>query len=308
MITNAKTSIAGNEFANAFWGASFKLNLQSAIYNLLAYNNRMANTQTVPLRETFFPRLNARWNRIQVGGGRLLMQREGLRLLSVGADRTRYTDAQIDDYGKLPRRQFPWRPPLRMTVRARASGPLLGTAGFGFWNNPFSPFGGFPALPSAVWFFHASPPSDLPLAVGVSGTGWKCAMIDATTSSALRWAPLAPPVLLLNRLPALASHIWPHVQHSLAIAEAPLPALDANWQTYTIEWLPQAVRFLRGDDTLLETPFAPRGPLGFVAWVDNQYAIATPQGRFGWGLLDAAGAQWLDLQRITIEPLGTSHK
>lgn len=269
----------------------------------LTYNSAMTPSQTTFLHETFMPRPDARWNRIQVGGGQLIVQPEGLRLLSVGAEQARYTDAQIDDYGKLPRRHFPHRSPLRLTVRARASGPLLGTAGFGFWNNPFSPFGGFPALPAAAWFFFASPPSNMPYVEGVPGTGWKCATIDATTRRALGWAPLAPPILLFNRLPAFRRRIWPRVQRDLAIAEAIIPALEMSWHTYTIEWLPNTVRFARDGMILLETPFAPRGPLGFVAWIDNQWAVATPQGRFGWGLLHAPAQQWLDLQHITIEPL-----
>jgi hypothetical protein len=52
----------------------------------------------------------------------------------------------------------------------------------------------------------------------------------------------------------------------------------------------------------METERPPRGPLGFVAWVDSQWAIVTPHGRLGWGLLDVATPQWLDLAHIRIEP------
>ncbi|MFL5802581.1 MAG: hypothetical protein ACJ8CR_12680, partial [Roseiflexaceae bacterium] len=203
------------------------------------------------IEETFRPRPSARWRRIEVGGGRLIVTADGLRLALAGARRGQYADAQIDDYGRtlarphgLPRRGFPWRPPLRLTVRARASGPLLGTAGFGFWNNPLVPLADGPsALPAAIWFFHASPPSDLPLAMGVPGHGWKAACIDATQPAALAWAPLAPPVLLLNRRPWLARRIWPRVQRALRIAEAPIPASDAAWRTYTLEWRAGYARF-----------------------------------------------------------------
>jgi hypothetical protein len=43
--------------------------------------------------------------------------------------------------------------------------------------------------------------------------------------------------------------------------------------------------------------------LGFVAWVDNQYAIVTPQGRFGSGLVEVPETQLLIMERISIEPL-----
>jgi hypothetical protein len=161
------------------------------------------------IEDTFHPRPLNCWRRTQVGGGRLVLLDDGLRLLLAGARHTAYSDAQIDDYAGLARRRFPWRPPLRMTVRARASGALAGTAGFGFWNNPFSPLGGTPALPAALWFFYGSPPSDMPLALGVPGHGWKAACIDATRLAALAWAPLTLPVLLANRVPALYRRIWP---------------------------------------------------------------------------------------------------
>jgi hypothetical protein len=225
-----------------------------------------------------------------------------LRLVTAGARRDRYADAQLDDYAGLARRRFPWRPPLSLTVRARASGRLAGTAGSGFWNNPFSPLGGAPALPAAIWFFYASPPSDMPLALGVPGHGWKAACIDATTPAALMWAPLGPAVLLANQAPALYRRIWPRVQRSLSIAEAPVAALGQQWRKYTIEWRPHLARFAVDDMVVLETDRPPRGPLGFVAWVDNQWMVVTPRGRLGWGLLDAQ-AQWLDLALVRIEAL-----
>jgi hypothetical protein len=46
----------------------------------------------------------------------------------------------------------------------------------------------------------------------------------------------------------------------------------------------------------------PRGPLGFVTWIDNQYAIATPRGRLRFGAL-ATNEQWLELASFSIQPL-----
>jgi hypothetical protein len=254
------------------------------------------------IEDTFYPRPLARWHATQVGGGRLALLADGLRLMVAGARRTEYSDAQIDDYAGMGRRRFPWRPPLKLKVRARASGQLYGTAGFGFWNNPFSPLGGAPALPSAIWFFYASPPSDMPLALGVPGYGWKAACIDATGPSALAWAPLALPVLLANRAPELYRRVWPRVQRALRIAEAPIAALEQTWREYTIEWRVDSARLLVNGVVMLEIDRPPRGPLGFVAWVDNQWMVATPRGRFGWGLLDAQ-TQWLDLAFIHVETL-----
>ena len=254
------------------------------------------------IEDQFRPRLNPRWRVTQTGGGQLIVGEGGLRLVLAGARQTRYADAQIDDYAGLPRREFPWRPPLRMTVRARASGPLLGTAGFGFWNNPFSPMGGSPALPAAIWFFHAAPPSDMPLAECVPGHGWKAATIDTTTARALRWAPLALPVTLANQSAALRRRLWPRVQRDLCIAEEPIAPPAEAWRSYTLEWRSDGARFAIDGATVLESERAPRGPLGFVAWLDNQWMVATPRGRFGWGLSNAP-VQWLEFAAIRIETL-----
>jgi hypothetical protein len=52
-----------------------------------------------------------------------------------------------------------------------------------------------------------------------------------------------------------------------------------------------------------DAPYAPDGPLGFIAWIDNQYAVVTPQGRFGHGLLPLDEPQWLALSQVTMEPI-----
>jgi hypothetical protein len=254
------------------------------------------------LEDTFRPRPSPRWAPIQVGGGRLIVTSTGLRLALAGARRQRYADAQIEDYAGLRRAEFPWRPPLRLTVRARASGPLTGTAGFGFWNNCFSPLVERPALPAAIWFFHASPPSDMPLALGAPGRGWKAACIDARGPRALAWVPLAPLVALANNLPVFEHSVWPRVERDLRIAEAPIEPMTQEWRTYALEWREDGARFSVDGTVALETDRAPRGPLGFVAWVDNQYAVATPRGRFGWGRLDVE-RQWMDLALIRVETL-----
>ncbi|MFL5802349.1 MAG: TonB-dependent receptor domain-containing protein, partial [Roseiflexaceae bacterium] len=72
-----------------------------------------------------------------------------------------------------------------------------------------------------------------------------------------------------------------------------------------LEWRASYARFDVDGATVLETDRPPRGPLGFVAWVDNLWAVATPRGRFGWGLLDAE-AQWMDLGLLRIEALSVT--
>src|SRR5215831_8092466 len=120
--------------------------------------------------------LDTRWIRTRPGGGALDVAGSALHLALPGTRAGSYSDAQIDDYTGLPRSRYPWRPPLRLEVRARASHPvadLRGTAGFGFWNAPVTAAGGAPRLPESVWFFAASPPSNMALVPESPAWGWK---------------------------------------------------------------------------------------------------------------------------------------
>jgi hypothetical protein len=205
----------------------------------------------------------------------------------------------------LPHHHYPWHPPLRLTIRARFGGTRAGTAGFGLWNHPFVQLGsgGVPILPRAVWFFHASPPNNMALAHGVPGHAWKTATLDALRPRAVRWAPFAPVVLALNWVDAFERRIWPLVQRDLGISEQLINQAPHEWHEYTLVWRRNGVQFAIDGQTVHETERAPRGPLGFVAWVDNQYAIATRWGQFGYGVLDVDAPQYLDLAHVQIESL-----
>ena len=251
--------------------------------------------------------LSSCWKPWTTGGGVVRMQPEGLQLLLPPASGDVYADAQITDYAGLPRRAFPWRPPLRMTVRAYASGSaesLRGTAGFGFWNDPFMPGRReLPRLPRAVWFFFGGPASNMSLALAQPGHGWKAATFDPLRPLFFALLPFAPIGFPLMRIPALYRALWPVAQRALGVAEAVLPGgLLAAPHDYSIEWAVDSVTFKVDNRPVLVTDRSPGGPLGFIAWIDNQYAVITPQGRFGWGVVPCA-AQWLLLQRLAVAAL-----
>ncbi len=248
------------------------------------------------------------WDVVETGRASVRATAHGLRLtVEPGPG---YSNAQISDYGFGGRAPFRlrWRPPLVLTVIAQASAPgrdLRGTAGFGFWNHPFSPDARRLRLPRAIWFFFGAPPNDMALAHGVPGSGWKAATIDATRPRAWALAPLAPAAVLLMRAPGLYNLLWPKIQQALRIGEAVLPdALLAERHTYRIDWRVKEALFSVDDAVVLHTSFAPRGPAGFVAWIDTQYAIVTPQGRFGFGITALERPQALTIERLTIEPQG----
>lgn len=252
------------------------------------------------VNEDFQKSLIAPWRITEIGSGSAV-QRSGLLQMKVGLSDI-YSDSQISDYES---NNFRWMPPLRMTVRARFSADnLVGTAGFGFWNQPFMPGQHGFRLPQAAWFFYSSPPSNMQLARGIPGPGWKAGTIDASRWSFLALAPTAPLGVLLMRIPAMYHILWPVGQRAIGVSEGLLDAaLLVEAHTYLLEWRRNGITFSVDGSVVHESPCAPRGPLGFVAWIDNQYAIVTPQGRFGFGVVPVECEQSLMLEKVVIETL-----
>jgi len=250
--------------------------------------------------------INPLWEVAEVGKGHVTPQ-PGALWLTTEPEQHQYSNAQIADYS-YANYAFRWSPPVRMTVTARSDQPseaLLGTAGFGFWNHPFSPDSRrLPRLPQAIWFFFSAPPSNMALAQGVPGFGWKAATIDATQGRAKALAPIALPAMLLMRAPALYTRLWPPIQRALKIEEhlLDLSLLDAR-HTYTLDWRVGGATFAVDGATVFETTCAPRGKAGFVAWLDNQYAVVTPQGEIKFGIVPVERVQSLILESVEIESL-----
>jgi hypothetical protein len=244
------------------------------------------------------------WNRYLTGGGQLEFTGYSLRLLTPPITTNHYSDAQIDDYQQLTRRRFLWHAPLTLTVRARFShqaGDLVGTAGFGFWNDPFMMTGKRkPALPRAIWFFYSSTPSDMKLDIGTPGPGWKAATIDAIRWPFFLLLPTAPIAVPLMNIDVLYRNLWPIGQRAIGVREAVVEADMREWHTYTITWYKNSALFCVDDAPVLMADTSPRGPLGFVMWLDNQYMAVTPWGKFGYGLLKTNQAQWLETSHLEI--------
>jgi len=258
------------------------------------------------IHEDLASELSSRWHRYVVGNGELEPTGSTLRFVNTDTSSRRYTDAQIDDYQRLPRGRFPWNPPLTLTVRARFSHPagtLSGTAGFGFWNDPFAMTGvRLPALPRAIWFFYASPPSNMKLDLDNPGHGWKATTIDTIRLRFFLLAPTAPLAIPLMNCRPLYRTLWPVGQRAMGVSEALVQTDMTAWHSYVIEWGTERARFSVDDELVLDCDTPPRGPLGFVMWLDNQYAVVTPWGRFGYGRLDAPGRQWMEVDTLAIKP------
>jgi len=245
------------------------------------------------------------WRTFIKGDGLLEPTDEALRFTNAETKLDRYTNAQIDDYQGLRRGQFLWRPPVRMQVRARFSHPngvLRGTAGFGFWNDPFLMTGfRWPTLPRAVWFFYGSPPSNLKLDLQTPGYGWKAATIDAWHWPFFALAPLAPLAIPLMKIRALYHLCWPLGQRAIRVSEALVPVAMTEWHTYDLFWQKGRVRFQVDEQLILDCRTAPGGPLGFVMWLDNQYMVVTPWGHFRSGLLATPAEQWLEVSALALQ-------
>ncbi|MDX1616008.1 MAG: hypothetical protein R3300_16970 [Candidatus Promineifilaceae bacterium] len=243
--------------------------------------------------------------RLEINGGRVFL--DDPWRLELPAGRRGYADAQVDDYGGLARKDYPWTPGTNLSLRARfshESGTLQGTAGFGFWNAPFGdPTIRIPALPKAAWFFYASAPNDLPFPISGAGRGWFAGTLDAATPRALALVPLAPLVITLNNASAVRRRLWPWLRQQLAISYAPMSVDMRKWHWYQLAWGPEEVRFLVDGDVVLTTRPAPGGALGFVAWLDNQYLVARPTGRLRWGTLSTAETQWLEVKDVRLQSL-----
>ena len=239
---------------------------------------------------------------LEVGGGRVVREEERIKLTVPPAAGKVYADAQVDNYHRLRRGRFPNSPPVKMALRARASHAApVGTLGFGFWNDPFSLSGGVLAAPNVVWFFYASPPSDMALAEGVPGRGWKAATLNTGRIPPLVLAPAALGAIMLTRLPGLGRPVMSAARRAIQAHEALLDDVPLTaWHKYELEWQRELAVFRIDGVERLRAPAPPRGPLGFVLWIDNQYAIASREGKFGFGVCEVKEEQWLEVEDLEI--------
>lgn len=244
------------------------------------------------------------WVRLAVGSSDLEREPGRLRFVVEGAGETQLANAEIGDYRLAARERLPWRPPLRMSVRARFShlaAELGGTSGFGFWNNPFElATGGAVVPPNALWFFSASHRSDMVAAPGLPGHGFRAEVINSGTAPG--WLMKVGNWLL--QLPGMASLLYRASQTRVNAAAVRLDDVDTTgWHDYVLHWGESAAVFSVDGGEVLRAARPPLVPLGFVAWMDNQFAVARPSGEFRFGLEEVPGRQWLELDQVQIEEL-----
>lgn len=258
------------------------------------------NTRPVHLRPSHSPG----------AGANLSPAGKGTLRLSSGPP-GQYRLAQLDDYGdsfqQVQRRDFPWHPPLTFRIRARASAPSLpGTWGFGLWNAPLNVSLGFgsgrklPALPNAVWYFFASPENHLAFCDNLPGHGALAATFQAPHWPILLLAPGAAAIPLLALKPT--SRFFRFLTSKLVRQDAAALSISpTEWHEYAFDWHQDQVVFQVDGQTVLETPVSPRGPLGMVIWMDNQFAAWRPDGGLQWGVLGSEGKSWVEFEELSIK-------
>ena len=159
------------------------------------------------------------------------------------------------------------------------------------------------AGPNVVWFFYASPPSDMALVEGVPGRGWKAATLNTGRLPPFVLAPAALAAIVLTRVPGLGRPIMTAARRAVQAHEAPLDNVPlTDWHNYALAWQPGEAVFGVDGVERLRSPAPPRGPLGLVIWIDNQYAIASREGKFRFGLCPAIEEQWLEVEDLRVEP------
>jgi hypothetical protein len=236
----------------------------------------------------------------------------GWRLAIGAGGASSYRDAQLDDYAGLRRSQFPHRPSaaLRTSLSLRARTSTLsaaGTWGFGLWNDPFGlslGFGGnpfhLPMLPNAAWFFFASPQNYLSFTNNKPAQGFL-----AQTFRSPRFHSLLIPAGLALPFSRVATRNL--LGRVIAEDSSALSVDTTQWHRYRLEWGAERVVWDVDEVRVFESPVSPHPPLGFIIWIDNQYAAFTPEGKISAGVLES-GEEWLEVKEIVMSEKWASEK
>lgn len=253
------------------------------------------------IEDNFENGISPYWVRFAVGHANIETEKGIARFIVEGTEEGQLSDAEIDDHRTVPRYKLPWTPPLRMSVRARMShraGEMLGTAGFGFWNDPFDWIGNVQVPPNAIWFFYASPQSDMAFAPNVRGHGWKVASLNAGRADPFTMAVGN----FVFRLPGMSKIVFRAAQARTNAHEKTLDDVAlTDWHDYRIDLMSNEARFFVDGVEIFRAPNPPRVPLGFVAWVDNNFAVMGTGREFAFGRMAIAHKQWMELAHVGIE-------
>lgn len=236
-----------------------------------------------------------------VNGGRVEQNAGVYRLVIPPTPASAYTDAQLDDYAHELPRVFANAPPQNLRFRARFSHPhIKGTAGFGFWNHPFSREGDVIAPPRNVWFLYASQESNMQITRNTPGHGFKAAVLNSPSvlpSSPGRLTRAMNAVLNFSlRAPGVSRMAMALARAVTRPREAAIHPDMTAWHEYGLRWHKETALFTLDGREVLRAPSPPHQPMGFVAWIDNYRATASQNGGYQFAYVDTPEEQWLELE------------
>jgi hypothetical protein len=241
------------------------------------------------------------------GGGKIQRSgKTGWRLEIPPGNDGKYRLAQLDDYRGLARSAFPWSSPMRLSLAARASSRTIpGTWGFGLWNDPFGMAllqgsnARFPALPNAAWFFFASEANCLSLRDDLPANGQMAATFNSPSQPSANFL-LRLPIFSLIFLPPVARWLRSWLRKFIEQDTAAFDLDPTEWHTYELKWEFERLIFRVDGQVIQATKILPRGPLGLVIWVDNQFASWLPDGHIGYGTLSNRESAWLQIDDLAL--------
>lgn len=253
--------------------------------------------QRLNIWDEFSPAMRSpHWNRL-ASGCAWVEERDVLQLILQDTPAGSLSLAQIDDCLNRPRESYLWRPPLTVKTRVRTShhnGDLLGSAGFGFWNNMRPLWSDrMEVRPNWIWFYYASPQSTVSLTSGPT-SGWKASIVHAGRGSKIMMRLIEPFV----RMPGFGKLL---VSSRFPAREASLKHIDfTQWHDFEIQWLPDRVIFWIDGQAVLQASLRLSLPLAFVAWIDNNFAALDSKNELDVGHLAIHQRQVLEMERVEI--------
>jgi len=233
---------------------------------------------------------------------------KGYQLRLENSPEKNYSLAQIDDYMHLPRHKFPHTSPVKLTLEAKLSDKYTsGTWGFGLWNDPFGiGFGAggvsrlLPVLPNAAWFFFGSKENFLSLRDDQPGSDFHVKTYRS---------PLLPSFTSLLALPFIPLFFWRMTGRLIRklgrlFVKEDGEKLDVDvevWHKYCLNLKASWASFLVDDALLFKTSTVPRGRLGIVIWIDNQYFCFDKSGKLDYGYLDVSDQQLMEIRSLLVQ-------
>ena len=112
--------------------------------------------------------------------------------------------------------------------------------------------------------------------------------------------PAALGALALAQIPGPRRWVMTRALRAAQAKETRLDASLDEWHEYGLRWMPRMAEVQVDGRQALTVEDPPRSPLGLVIWIDNQYAIASPENGFRFGIVPTAQEQWLEIEGLSL--------